>query len=88
MKTDEVTQQLFAAKMNKGKSFSDLGKLIGRDEVWVAALFYGQARASEEEAAKLTAELGLGKNSCDKLTDFPAKGFGPVVPTDTLIYRC
>lgn len=87
MKADEVTQQLFAAKKKKGKSFSDLGKLIGRDEVWVAALFYGQARASEEEAAKLGSELGLGKDSCDKLTDFPAKGLGPVVPTDPLIYR-
>jgi cyanate lyase len=78
---------LFSAKKSKGKSFADLGKIIGRDEVWVAALFYGQARASEEEAAKLAAELGLGKDICDKLTDFPAKGLGPVVPTDPLIYR-
>ena len=87
MKADDVTQQLFAAKKSKGKSFADLGKIIGRDEVWVAALFYGQARASEEEAAKLGSELGLGKDICDKLTDFPSKGLGPVVPTDPLIYR-
>jgi cyanate lyase len=87
MKTDEVTQQLFDAKMNKGKSFADLGKIIGRDEVWVAALFYGQARASDEEAAKLGDALGLGKDCYGKLTDFPAKGLGPVVPTDPLIYR-
>jgi cyanate lyase len=87
MKADEVTQQLFAAKENTGKSFADLGKIIGRDEVWVAALFYGQARASEEEAAKLGSALGLARDCCDKLTDFPSKGLGPVVPTDPLIYR-
>jgi len=68
-------------------TFADLGKIINRDEVWVAALFYGQARASEEEAAKLGSGLGLEKDLRDKLTDFPVKGLGPLVPTDPLIYR-
>ena len=87
MKSDEVTQQLFDAKKSKGISFADLGRIVGMDEVWVAALFYGQARASDEEAAKLGDALGLGKDIYEKLTDFPSKGLGPVVPTDPLIYR-
>lgn len=55
MNADEVTKQLHDAKQKKGKFFADLGKVIDRDEVWVAALLYGQARAPEEEAAKLPA---------------------------------
>ena len=87
MNAGEVTQMLFDAKKKKEKTFSDLGKIIDRDEVWVSSLFYGQARASEEEAAKLGSALGLEKELCDKLTGFPTKGLGPLVPTDPLIYR-
>jgi len=87
MENCEVTQKLLEAKKKKEKSFADLGKLINRDEVWVAALFYRQARASEEEAAKISAELELEKDLCNQLTEFPFKGLGPLVPTDPLIYR-
>ena len=83
----EITETLFAAKKNKGLSFADLGDAIGRDEVWVAALFHGQASASEEEAGKLASLLGLEPGLAEALTDFPTKGLGPVVPTDPLIYR-
>ena len=49
--------------------------------------FYGQASASDEEASKIAAELDLGSEISDKLTKYPVKGLGPVVPTDPLIYR-
>jgi cyanate lyase len=55
--------------------------------VWVAALFYGQARADDEEAKKLVAALEVSNDIADALTEFPSKGIGPVVPTDPLIYR-
>ncbi len=87
MGASEVTQKLLEAKMKMGKSFADLGQLINRDEVWVASLFYRQASASEEEAEKLSSELGLDKNISDKLTECSTKGLGPTVPTDPLIYR-
>ena len=87
METCSVSKKLFAAKKNKGKSFADLGELINRDEVWVAALFYGQASASEDEASKIAAELELDSEVSEKLTEYPVKGLGPVVPTDPLIYR-
>jgi cyanate lyase len=41
----EITQQLLAAKQSQGLSFADLEKIIDRDEVWIAALFYRQASA-------------------------------------------
>ena len=87
METCSVSERLFAAKKNKGKSFADLGELINRDEVWVAALFYGQASASEDEASKIAAELELDSEVSEKLTEYPVKGLGPVVPSDPLIYR-
>lgn len=87
METGETTRKLLAAKKAKGLSFSDLGKAIGRDEVWVAALLYRQASASAEEASYVAAELGLDPDVADELTEPPVKGLGPVVPTDPLIYR-
>jgi len=87
MEISTTSKTLLEAKRTKGLTFAELGKLIGRDEVWVAALFYGQARADEEEAKKLTSALGLDKGVVDALADFPSKGLGPLVPTDPLIYR-
>ena len=87
MKVPEVTEKLFIAKKQKGLSFADLEKIVGRDEVWIAALFYRQASASQEEATKLVTALDLGSDVAEALTEFPTKGLGPVVPTDPLIYR-
>ena len=87
MKVPEVTEKLFMAKKQKSLSFADLEKIVDRDEVWIAALFYRQASASQEEAVKLVSALELGSEVAEALTEFPTKGLGPVVPTDPLIYR-
>ncbi|WP_414550841.1 cyanase [Anabaena sp. CCY 0017] len=87
MSIPEITQQLLAAKQEKGLSFADLEKILGRDEVWIAAVFYRQASASPEEAKLLVEALGLSTISIQELTECPLKGLGPVVPTDPLIYR-
>lgn len=82
-----VIDQLLAAKKQQGLSFTDLGKIVKRDEVWVAALFYRQASASYEEASQLLAALQLPAELADELTTCPVKGLGYTVPTDPLIYR-
>ena len=87
MELQEITRTLLAAKKAAGLSFGELGRVVGRSEVWIAALFYRQASASPDEAAKLAAALGLGAGIAEALTDIPAKGLGPVVPTDPLMYR-
>ncbi len=87
MELPEITRKLLAAKNTKGLTFADLGKVVGRDEVWVAALCYRQASASQEEASKLVGALGLEPEVAQALTEFPTKGLGPIVPTDPLIYR-
>jgi len=83
----EITKKLLAAKKDKGLSFTDLEKILGRDEVWIAAVIYRQASASEEEAKQLVEALGLDESDVEELTEYPVKGLGPVVPTDPLIYR-
>ena len=87
MELSVISQKMLAAKQDKGLSFADLEKILGRDEVWIAALLYGQARVSEDEASKLLSALGLPEEFASDLMEFPVKGLGPVVPTDPLIYR-
>ncbi|MBD3883669.1 cyanase [Phormidium tenue FACHB-886] len=82
-----ITEKLLAAKKAKGITFADLEQAIGRNEVWIAAVFYRQASASEDEASKLLHALGLSEDLLPELTSYPAKGLGPLVPTDPLIYR-
>jgi cyanate lyase len=82
-----ITQTLLKAKKAKGITFTDLEALLGRDEVWIAAVFYGQASASEDEASKLLTALDLSQDLVADLTAYPSKGLGPIVPTDPLIYR-
>lgn len=90
MEISEFTEVLMEAKDDKGLTFEDLAKIVGRSEMWTAALLFGQAQSTEDEAEKLVSALGLTE---DKeafkyyLTSFPSKGLGPVVPTDPLIYR-
>jgi cyanate lyase len=83
-----LSQTLLAAKRAKGLSFADLGALLGRDEVWVASLFYGQSTASPEEADLLIRALGLDSSLKADLVMPPVKGcLDPVIPTDPLLYR-
>ena len=83
-----LTATLMAAKRAKGLSFADLEREMGRDEVWIASLFYGQSTASPEEARQLADLLELDSSTCEALQAYPVKGcLDPVIPTDPLIYR-
>jgi len=90
MEISEFTEVLIEAKDEKGLTFKQIGDLLGRSEMWTAALMFGQSQATDKEADKVIDALGLEE---DKeafkyfLTSFPSKGLGPVVPTDPLIYR-
>lgn len=88
MAISEITQKLLAAKKAKNLTFADLEKIVGRDEVWISAVLYRQASASEDEANKLVGALGLEPEIAAELTNFTVKGsLDPVIPTDPLIYR-
>ncbi|HEY9628978.1 MAG TPA: cyanase [Coleofasciculaceae cyanobacterium] len=82
-----ITAKLLAAKKAKGLTFTDLESLLGRDEVWIAAVFYRQASPDADEASKLLHALGLSEDLVPELTASSSKGLGPIVPTDPLVYR-
>jgi cyanate lyase len=88
MNLSHLSTILLAAKRSKGITFATLESLLGRDEVWIASLLYGQATASSEEADKLVEVLGLDPGLKAELMTPPVKGcLDPVIPTDPLIYR-
>ncbi|AEO56180.1 hypothetical protein MYCTH_2300787 [Thermothelomyces thermophilus ATCC 42464] len=81
---------LFEAKTQKRLTFEAIAEYLGRSEVAVAAIFYGQARASPEDVDKLVRLLGLSaeSNVAAQMMGFPDRGrAGPMPPVEPLIYR-
>ncbi|OQU99050.1 hypothetical protein CLAIMM_04748 isoform 2 [Cladophialophora immunda] len=80
---------LFEAKAQKKVTFEAIGKEIGRDEVAVAALFYGQAKASPEDIQKLSAYFGIDHATLEaQMSGFPDRGKSvEMPPKEPLIYR-
>lgn len=80
---------MFEAKAAKKLSFELIAKEIGREEVAVAAMFYGQARASEEDIEKLSTILGVDHAVLSQqLAGFPDRGRTlDMPPKEPLLYR-
>ncbi|KAL2262998.1 hypothetical protein VTK26DRAFT_8664 [Humicola hyalothermophila] len=81
---------LFAAKTAKSLTFEAIAQHLGRSEVAVAAIFYGQATASPEDVDKLSQLLGIPRDAlaAELLGAFPDRGrAGPMPPVEPLIYR-
>ncbi|KAF3285275.1 Cyanate hydratase, variant 2 [Orbilia oligospora] len=77
----EITASLVRAKQERKISFEELGKAIGRDEVAVAAIFYGQHHASREDIVGLAKALNIDENLLSsQLSDFPDRGSGVEMP--------
>lgn len=84
-----VSQSLFKAKKEKRLTFEALGKALSRDEVAVAALFYGQARPSEADVSALASALSLSEETLkEQMYGLPDRGRSvPMPPKEPLIYR-
>jgi len=92
MNVSEFTQQLLKAKREKNLSFADIGQKLGRDEIWIAALFYGQASVSNEDECKRLLDilgLKLTTEQTYQLIHPPFKGtlIPSFPPTDPCLYR-
>ncbi|KAK0614303.1 cyanate hydratase [Immersiella caudata] len=83
------SQTLFDAKSSKQLTFADIASHLGREEVAVAALFYGQAQASAEDVDKLSTLLDVPRDAiAAQMMGFPDRGrAGPMPPVEPLIYR-
>merc|ERR1711881_386168 len=80
---------LFEAKKKKNLSFEAIAKEVGRDEVAVAALFYGQAQANQQDVERLAKLLDIDqKLLAEQLYQWPDRGRTlEMPPKDPLIYR-
>ena len=80
---------LFEAKAAKKLTFEQIGKELGRNEVAVAAIFYGQAQTTPEDVEKLSKVLGLDHSMLStSLAGFPFRGQAmEMPPKEPLIYR-
>jgi len=80
---------LFEAKKKKNLTFEAIAKEVGRDEVAVAALFYGQAQASPEDIKILSQVLDIPQEVLEvKLAGIPDRGRTmDMPPKEPLIYR-
>jgi len=85
-----INSVLFEAKGRKGLTFDQIAKEIGKDEVWLAAAFYGQAKFTEDELKRVAEILDVGPAfALSELGNhwWPNRGLGPMPPQDPVIYR-
>jgi len=92
MTRKDATEYILAAKREKGLTFEDIGRAVGRHKIWVTAALMGQATMSKEEAEKAVSVLGLGEGIASQvstlLQEIPTKGsLDNAVPVDPLMYR-
>ncbi|KAF2250875.1 Cyanase [Trematosphaeria pertusa] len=80
---------LFEAKKKKNLSFEAIAKEVGREEVAIAAMFYGQAQASPEDIEKLSQVLDIPVETLEsQLSGYPDRGRTmDMPPKEPLIYR-
>lgn len=80
---------LFEAKASKKVTFEEIAQKIGRNEVAVAALFYGQAKASDEDIKNLSEYFGIDHATLEaQMGGFPDRGKSvEMPPKEPLIYR-
>jgi cyanate lyase len=84
----EITETILRAKRAKGLTFGELAKIADCNPVFLAAVCYRQASATEEQAGKLLDALGLERALLPELTGFPVKGgLMETIPVDPLLYR-
>ncbi|KAI0090276.1 cyanate lyase C-terminal domain-containing protein [Irpex rosettiformis] len=85
-----ICAQLFEAKARKGLTFGDIGKALNRDEVWVAAVFYGQAKMEPQDIVNLAQTLDIQQDAISAELGphwWPRRGLGPMPPEDPVLYR-
>ncbi|WFC99733.1 cyanase [Malassezia yamatoensis] len=89
--TEEYLEHLRAAKNELKLSFADIAEKLGRDELYVAAFFFGQAKPDENDRVKLQEIFGTKANDISRYFGddyYPSRGdLDPVPPKDPVLYR-
>ncbi|CAO3668194.1 unnamed protein product [Rhizopus stolonifer] len=84
-------ERMFLAKNTSNLSFQQIGEAIGCDEVFAAAIFYGQAKPTEDQIEKLSAVLNVPtKHLTEEIGHnyFPSRGgVMSMPPANPTLYR-
>ena len=84
----ELTEKVLATKLNKGLTWAQIAKEVGRSPVWTTAALLGQMTMNREEAQKAAKLLALTDDEMTLLQVVPMRGsLDTVVPVDPTIYR-
>jgi len=85
---EEIRTLALESKDQKGLTWLDVGKAIGRSPVYTATLVYGYGQATAEEAEELVQLLSLPPEAGPVLRKAPHREPAqPWPPTDPFIYR-
>jgi len=88
---EPILKSLFEAKARKNLSFDQIASAVGRDEIWIASVFYGQAKPEPKDIESLSKilDIDLAQFNAEHGDHWwPHRGMvGPMPPTDPVIYR-
>ena len=88
MDRKHCTEEILAAKGQRGVSFAEIAIKVGRSEVWTTSAIFGQAQMDAAEATALVEFLDLGPEVATGLQDHAMRGsLDRAVPVDPLLYR-
>jgi cyanate lyase len=88
MTRNDVTDLIYAAKVQKGITWASVAKKVGLAKEWVTAACLGQMTFTKEQAEKVGRIFGLPGEAVKLLQVVPYKGSLPTaIPADPLIYR-
>ncbi len=77
----EAIALIRSLRKTKGMSIDDVAAKLGKSNVWVGALFSGQAMMTKPTAESLATILGCSAPDLDTLTECPVRD------TDPFLYR-
>ncbi|WP_039890319.1 cyanase [Mycobacterium xenopi] len=88
MNRNEITEQIVAARLEKGLTWQELADAIGKPVAWTISALLGQQPIPAELGKVLVEMLGLDQSVVPVLAAPPMRGGLPTaVPTDPTIYR-
>ena len=88
MTREDVTDLIYAAKVQRGIKWAEVARKVGHSKEWVTAACLGQMTLTLGQAEKVGKIFGLPPQAVKLLQVVPYKGSLPTaVPTDPLIYR-
>lgn len=88
MNRNEITEQIIAARIEKGITWAAIAEAVGASKEWTTAACLGQMAMTRQQAETVASLLGLPEIAVKILQTTPYKGSLPTqVPADPLIYR-